>query len=311
MKALRVLAVAAALAVYLQVVLGGVVRITGSGLGCPDWPLCHGQLVPSFDYHTLVEYAHRLVGSATGLLIVATAVWAFFLYRRDRAEIAPGLVWLSVAAVMLVVVQGVIGGITVLMGNSPFTVAIHLGNALLVLGAAILVALWALLHSPEMRPGASPATTRLLYSGVLSAYLVIVSGAYVVGSGASAACGGWPACDPRGPGSLADIHFLHRLVVLGGGLVILAAAVTALRRWGGSATGAAALVTGLALLVEVGVGAAQVLGGLPELLRALHLALATLVFGGTVVVAGQLWLERRAAPRGAPARASSLAGVGP
>src|SRR5258708_7138936 len=73
-KGFRVLAIVAAVAVYGQIVLGGVVRITGSGLGCPDWPACQGKIVPDFaNSHVVIEYAHRLVGTTAGLLMLATA----------------------------------------------------------------------------------------------------------------------------------------------------------------------------------------------------------------------------------------------
>ena len=141
MKSFRVLAGVSAAGVYLQIVLGSVVRITGSGLGCPDWPLCHGSLIPAFDYHTLVEYAHRLVGTATGVLILATASVGVALYVRR--SVPRGLMLAALGLLGLYVMQGVLGGITVLMKNSPFTVAMHLGNALLVLGLALLTWLWA------------------------------------------------------------------------------------------------------------------------------------------------------------------------
>ncbi|HEY8741100.1 MAG TPA: COX15/CtaA family protein, partial [Candidatus Dormibacteraeota bacterium] len=284
MKTFRGLAVVAAVAVYLQVVLGSVVRITGSGLGCPDWPLCHGAIVPAFEYHTMIEYAHRLVGTSAGLLMVATAGCAFVLYRRGiKGEVPGGLVVASVGALLLIVAQGIVGGITVLMKNSPFTVAIHLGNAELVLGAAILVALWAAraargrIAIPTRRLG-----TPVILVGLAGAYLVVVTGAIVVGTGASGACSSWPLCG--GTGRLADTHMLHRAVVLLGSLAILGAVHSARRRWRGQRLGVAAYVVGALLVAEVAVGAAQVLNGLPAALRSIHVALASGVWGGMVLL---------------------------
>ena len=68
----RRLAVVTAVFAYLQIALGGVVRVSGSGLGCPDWPLCHGRPYPPADAHAIIEYSHRAVGSVTGVLIIAT-----------------------------------------------------------------------------------------------------------------------------------------------------------------------------------------------------------------------------------------------
>ncbi|HXL20001.1 MAG TPA: COX15/CtaA family protein, partial [Streptosporangiaceae bacterium] len=72
----RRLAVLTAVFAYLQIALGGLVRVSGSGLGCPDWPLCHGRPYPPADPHAIIEYSHRAVGSVTGILIIATVVLA-------------------------------------------------------------------------------------------------------------------------------------------------------------------------------------------------------------------------------------------
>src|SRR6202048_1039773 len=198
MKGFRGLAVGAAIAVYAHVVLGGVVPITGSGLGCPDWPACQGHLVPDFaNSRVVIEYAHRLIGTAAGLLMLATAVVAVILYtrrspRRPTADVTAlprGLVAAALAGVGLIVVQGILGGITVLMGNNPFTVAIHLGNALLVLGAALLVALWAgRVAAPDDRPSqperTGPLFPGLVYGSLGAAFAIVGRGAYVVGASA-------------------------------------------------------------------------------------------------------------------------------
>jgi heme A synthase len=292
MKNFRWLALVTVVAVYLQVVLGSVVRITGSGLGCRDWPLCYQHETDRFAYRTLLEVAHRVLGTAGGALVLATAVLAVILYRRREADGFPrGLRMAALIALGLYCLQGVLGGVTVLMKNSPFTVAIHLANAELVLGMTILVALWA----ARVRRGAGGLRTadqgaRRLVAGSVGAYLVLVTGAVVVGTGASGACASWPLCGSSG--GLADTHMLHRLVVLGGSVAILAAAQVAARRWRGGPLGSAAYLTVGLLLAEVLVGAAQVLAGLPPALRSIHVALASAVWSGTALLACAAWLER-------------------
>src|SRR5260370_39277863 len=90
----RRLALVTAIFAYLQIALGGVVRVSGSGLGCPDWPLCHGRPYPPADAHAIIEYSHRAVGSVTGVLIIATVVlaWGVWLTRR------PSVAWLASAS---------------------------------------------------------------------------------------------------------------------------------------------------------------------------------------------------------------------
>src|SRR5512136_1079116 len=85
-KRARALALASVAATYLLIILGGLVRASESGLGCPDWPLCHGQAVPLSQLYgqTLIEYSHRAVTTIVSLLVVITAVMAWRWFRHDR-----------------------------------------------------------------------------------------------------------------------------------------------------------------------------------------------------------------------------------
>ena len=88
--------------VFLLVILGGVVRVTGSGLGCPDWPLCYGKVLPPWEYTAVIEYTHRFVASViVGPLVLATAIVALARYRSDR------WVWIPAAiSVPMLIIQG-------------------------------------------------------------------------------------------------------------------------------------------------------------------------------------------------------------
>src|SRR5712664_806091 len=102
----RRLAVVTAIFAYIQIALGGVVRVSGSGLGCPDWPLCHGRPYPPADAHAIIEYSHRAVGSVTGVLIIATVVLAWVVWRTRR----PSVAWLATASLVGVGGEGLLGG---------------------------------------------------------------------------------------------------------------------------------------------------------------------------------------------------------
>ncbi|MBK5229718.1 MAG: COX15/CtaA family protein, partial [Thermoleophilia bacterium] len=132
----RRLAWAAVVVVFLLIVLGGVVRVSDSGLGCGPggsglhgWPLCNGRLVPGLDLNHILEYSHRVVASTSGLIIFALVIWA---WRRLRAN--KTILRLTGAAAALVLFEGVLGGATVEYDLDETLVATHLGIAMIILG---------------------------------------------------------------------------------------------------------------------------------------------------------------------------------
>src|SRR2546422_623174 len=132
----RRLALVTAIFAYLQIALGGLVRVSGSGLGCPDWPLCHGRPYPPADPHAIIEYSHRAVGSVTGILIIATVVLAWVVFRTRRPVVA----WLATASLIGVVGEGILGGVVVANELSPWLVVVHLGLGMMILGFLVATA---------------------------------------------------------------------------------------------------------------------------------------------------------------------------
>ena len=123
-------------AAFAQISLGGFVRASGSGLGCPDWPLCHGEIIPTFEYHTIIEYSHRALGSILGLLVILLLASTLIFYRKNR-----WLLYWNISAFMLVVLAGVLGGITVITELVWWVRLIHLAIAQCVI-ASLAVILW-------------------------------------------------------------------------------------------------------------------------------------------------------------------------
>ncbi len=261
---------------FLVVVWGGIVRVTGSGLGCPDWPTCHGELLPSLDPATLIEWIHRFLGVAGGLSLATLVAVTLWRHRADRRSVA-----LVLAAGVLYVVQALLGAVVVLLELPDTWVTAHLANAELIL--AVLVTLAAGVRWPATRlarSGSAPWTS-LLLAGAVGTYLLILSGAYVRGDGAAMACTTWPFCD-QGAFPMAGapaVHMAHRWVAAIVGVVLLAGCWQAWRhRREAAGLGPLALASAIVFVAQVLVGAANPLSGFSPWALGAHPAIASLLW---------------------------------
>jgi len=260
---------------YLQIALGGVVRVTGSGLGCPDWPLCHGRPYPPADLNSIIEYSHRAVGSLTELLIAATAILAWVVWRTRRPVVA----WLATGALIAGLSEALLGAAVVASELGPWLVVVHLGLAMIILGFLLATAIMSL---PESSGLPRRARSTALAAG--ATYVLLLSGSTVVASNADQSCHSWPLC---GGGFSLDFGganaftMLHRGAVLVIGLLIVYVAVGALRQPILRAAGLATLAV-FALQVAVGAGAALTDAAF---FNGMHVAIATLVWAGMLGIA--------------------------
>ncbi len=284
-RAFRRLTVITALAVYLLIVVGGIVRLTGSGLGCPDWPLCHGRVVPPPDMAAIIEYTHRVVAAFGGALMIATLIAAWRRHRTDRRVTTP-----ITAAVGLLVVQVPLGGVIVATELEPLIVAFHLGMAMAIFGLVLLTAVAA--HRPAAAPAAKRPYAWLTVAALGALFVLLLTGALVVGSDAQLACPEWPLCNGGrllpGPNDspLVAIHLLHRYTVASVSVLLLAVIGGAFRQARRGLRGWALALLAL-FAFQVGVGAVQVILQLPLFWRAMHLAAASGVWGALVIIVGQ------------------------
>src|ERR1700732_309545 len=133
-------------ALSLIVLTGAAVPLTGSGLGCPDWPKCYGKALPPLSTHALIEFGNRALSGLVGLMTVVAAVLAFTRrpFRRDLA-------WLAVSLPLGVAAQAVLGGFTVREHLAPGFVMAHFGLSMIVLVAAVALA-WQATFEPGSRP---------------------------------------------------------------------------------------------------------------------------------------------------------------
>jgi heme A synthase len=312
----RRLAFWSCVATFVLIVVGGVVRVSDSGLGCgpqgsgfSGWPFCNGDVVPGLDLNAVVEYAHRALAGTVSIMLFALAFLAIRRYRSHR-----GLVWASLGAALLVVAQGLLGAATVEQGLDERLVAAHLGLAMLLLG--LLIYVWRA-SRPETI-GAEPVRGgrgfRALALGAGAAlFATIVAGGYMAGTqnygrpdyqlgdGAHHACGKeFPTCNgdfmPFGEARLVDIHLTHRAFMYLATILVLALVVVALRRRPSEGVVRSAWALAGLLCVQVLVGALNVWLDEYELLILLHLALGTLLWATVVGLALQLYRVPAPAP---------------
>ena len=262
------------------VVTGGVVRLTGSGLGCPTWPQCApGSYVPTAHqaqgYHKYIEFSNRML---TIVLIVAVAA-AMVVAWRQVPRRRP-LVLLAAVGVLGVVAQAVLGGITVLTGLNPYTVAAHFLLSMVLIAAAVA------LYERGNEAGDGPATSLVrsevtwLSRGVMAlAGLVLVLGTVVTGSGPHSGDAVTPARFGLDPRTMSWLHADVVLLFIGITLTLL----VALRLTEGPLAGRRRVVILLAVSLSQGaVGYLQYFTGLPEAIVGVHLLGATLVWISTL-----------------------------
>ena len=281
---------------FVLVLLGAWVRATNSGLACPDWPTCYGHWLPlpreippeaGYSYfQVMLEWVHRLLaGVILGplVLIIGVLTW------RLRAQ-RPRLPLYGAALILLLLVQAALGGVTVLDQNSPWSVALHLGTALVLFSALWLI----FVRSGESDRGA-PATRPLAVLTWLLALATMVSAAIMTKSGASLACADWPLCDGARLPDLADplvrLNLAHRLLAAataGASLVLF----LRLRSEPAFARVGHALLTLIAL--EIGLGGVVVVLAVPLWAGLVHQALGVLTFG---VLSLLMWRALAPVPR--------------
>ncbi|GAA0136558.1 heme A synthase CtaA [Paenibacillus sp. YSY-4.3] len=216
-KQLKWIAYLSCFVMFLATLGGSVVTKTESGLGCGnEWPLCHGKFVPAHTVASLIEYSHRAVSGAAGLLAVAAFV-AFWRYRKNRKDLQT----YALLALIFVMVQAFMGAMAVVYPTSSAVMALHFGFSLIAFASSIMLALG--IREDEARQGRAPsaptarvskAFRNLVWAATGYTYIVVYIGAYVSHTDSAGGCLGWPLCNgqlvPELTGGVA-IAFIHRV----------------------------------------------------------------------------------------------------
>jgi len=266
-------------ATFVLVVIGGTVRATDSGLGCPDWPQCHGEWIPPAEYHTLIEFSHRTAASIVGVLFLGVT---FFTFKTERKR--PLVFWLAFTAGLLLVAQIALGGVTVVNELPPEIVAAHLGTAMTFMGVLIVTAAISLMRA---RGASVPAGAldspfaRLAIVTAGTAFVTLVLGSYISGTDASLACGGWPLCNGSlvpGGDSAEGLHFLHRLVAGLLGIMLLGLIYEGFAERRAMWLMAGSIGAGAVFIAQALIGAANIWTELAAGVVVAHLSLAALLW---------------------------------
>jgi heme a synthase len=311
--------VAATLAMTLALVIVGViVRATGSGLGCPDWPTCFGSWIPPFEFKAWAEWVHRLIAAVIGVMILGVAVLAV-VDHRDRRSLVAG----SLGALALVVFQAWLGRETVRLGNSGASVTAHLAAAMAVAGLLtfLLVRAGYPAHLPARASG--QRLTILATFTAVATFAMLIFGANVTAADAALVFPDWPLMGgaivppfgdmPEKTANLALTQALHRYVGVVVGIVLAGTWIAAWRRRRADLLGRKlfALVTIAAVLypLQAIVGAMQVWTQLAPWTQTLHVAFAAFIWVAAIAAALVSYYGARAAFLSAEGAGTTVAGV--
>jgi protoheme IX farnesyltransferase len=286
----------------LLVIVGVIVRATDSGLGCPDWPFCHGRLLPPIDdAKAWIEWTHRTIAAIIGFEILGLAVLAV-RDHRDR----PSLLWPSIAAVGLVGFQAWLGRETVRLGNSGESVTAHLTAALLLVALLVFLTVRAGFPARLASGGASGSGTGgsqrftlLAAFTTLATFALLLFGSQVTATDSALVFPDWPLMSGTLVPALTEAtsaHVLHRWVAGVVGLIVAALAVVAWRiRRDRPTIARVAVVAALLYAIQLVVGGLQVLTGLSGWSQTLHLGLGAVIFALYVGLAVTSFYEARTA----------------
>ena len=314
-KLLITLLVIAVVGVILQITLGGVVRVTGSGDGCPDWPTCFGQVFPPLDqptidrlydgprtttprpHNVILEYSHRSVGTLLGLAIIAAVIRVWVKHRSSRV-----VAWLATAELILIFIVGMLGGAVVLNDLDPAIRTLHLFLAEIVALLGILALVAATYGREKTLMGSTPwiwgrvsdehrSALQLSALAAVFTLIALLSGSYAVWREAGAICASWPLCggDFIPQSTFAWIHMSHRVLSFVSILLVLYAGHKVWRL--PNISGAlrfAAIASAVIIFAQMMMGAANPWTSFSEWARAGHLSLATLVWVDMVFVVALL-----------------------
>ncbi len=294
---LSLLAAAALVSTILLILMGSLVRVLGFGLGCPDWPLCYGRIIPPLLIDAWFEFTHRVIGAVASILLVSLGVVGWRRYP-DR----PWLRVPSLAILILLVLQIPLGGLHVILEIPPLTGLIHTAFAMAIVGLAAVVFASAHPMTGHLEETADPfAKDRRFVTWttvtMVVVYILLLTGSLVTRTGASLACPAFPWCGLEGDvpwTTQTALQMLHRYVAFTVAFLVLVlvwwirqrAPHGGWRRYGNLLL--------IALLLQFTFGMLNVWLRLPFWSRALHLTIGATFWVLVVILWTMVWRRAHA-----------------
>ena len=293
----KILALLSTLITYFLIFVGGLVRVSGAGLGCPDWPKCFGRWIPPTSIDQLpadmdpnlfnftlawIEYINRLIGMITGLLIAAMAIYAIVHFRKYPKIIIP-----SIIAALLVAVQGWQGGQVVASALEPFMISIHMFMAFIIVSLVLYIYLQSLmLEKPELAMGGmGRLKIWLILLYVVSIFQVVIG--TQMRSGLEHLKDSLPMLSPlEWIEKLGPVNQLHTIL----GFIVVALAVYTtfelMRKQSGKVGyfKFTMFTVDILFVLQIIAGFILINLGIPAIMQVLHLWFSSLIVGGLLIL---------------------------
>ena len=296
MKLFKRFALVSVFLTYLLIFVGGLVRVSGAGLGCPDWPKCFGRWIPPLSIHQLpqnidpasfnltlawIEYINRLLGMLVGLSILATAILAIIYFRKQKQ-----ILWPSLAAALLVAYQGWQGGQVVTSNLRPLLVSAHMVIAFIIV--SLLLYVIQQLNSLELKEPLAKNTFGGLKTFVLILWIFTII-QVLLGTEVRASIEMLSDKFPLLMNSellqrLGSVDEIHRTLGILLALVTIFVAFRIIKKEGGSSLSNLSWGMIFIVFIQAVLGSVQVIIGLPALMQLFHLWVASLLVGVLLLV---------------------------
>lgn len=215
-KGLKWISILTTIGMFLVLIMGSLVTKTGSADGCGNtWPLCHGQFAPLDSIESLIEYSHRVVSGAVGILVTWQSIWAW----RKLGHIK-GVKFFALGGFLCTLAQALLGAAAVIWPQSDAVLALHFGLSLTAFASVLMLTLLVFDSAWMQKQSTLPISTsmkRAIWLITTYCYVVVYLGAYVRHTNSGMGCQTWPTCNgewiPDFTGAV-GIQFIHRIAAL-------------------------------------------------------------------------------------------------